>query len=94
MLHILDLSGQHIKSFTAHTASVSDISMDVTGDFIATASIDGETSTTRATGYYKSYGRSSRLHWNATLRTGRRAFALWLGNSFIQLEAASTDCCP
>ncbi|EIW51779.1 vacuolar protein sorting-associated protein 41 [Trametes versicolor FP-101664 SS1] len=42
MLHILDLSGQHIKSFTAHTASVSDISMDVTGDFIATASIDGQ----------------------------------------------------
>ncbi|KAJ8501707.1 hypothetical protein ONZ51_g465 [Trametes cubensis] len=42
MLHILDLSGQHIKSFTAHSASVSDISMDVTGDFIATASIDGQ----------------------------------------------------
>ncbi|KAI0351535.1 vacuolar protein sorting-associated protein 41 [Trametes cingulata] len=42
MLHILDLSGQHIKSFPGHSASVSDISMDVTGDFIATASIDGQ----------------------------------------------------
>lgn len=42
MLHILDLSGQHIKSFPAHSASVSDISVDLTGDFIATASIDGE----------------------------------------------------
>ncbi|KAI8982914.1 vacuolar protein sorting-associated protein 41 [Trametes punicea] len=42
MLHILDLLGQHIKSFTAHSASVSDISIDATGDFIATASIDGQ----------------------------------------------------
>ncbi|KAI0766345.1 vacuolar protein sorting-associated protein 41 [Trametes elegans] len=42
MLHILDLSGQHIKSFTGHSASVNDISMDITGDFIATASIDGQ----------------------------------------------------
>ncbi|KAH9848839.1 vacuolar protein sorting-associated protein 41 [Lenzites betulinus] len=42
MLHILDLSGQHIKSFPAHSASVSDISVDLTGDFIATASIDGQ----------------------------------------------------
>ena len=41
-LHVLDLSGQHIKSFAAHTASVLDISLDVAGDWIATASIDGE----------------------------------------------------
>ncbi|CDO75230.1 hypothetical protein BN946_scf184895.g10 [Trametes cinnabarina] len=40
MLHILDLSGQHIKSLRAHSASVLDISIDLTGDFIATASID------------------------------------------------------
>ncbi|KAJ2966671.1 hypothetical protein NUW54_g13739 [Trametes sanguinea] len=42
MLHILDLSGQHIKSLRAHSASVLDISMDAAGDFIATASIDGQ----------------------------------------------------
>ncbi|KAI9069075.1 vacuolar protein sorting-associated protein 41 [Trametes sanguinea] len=42
MLHILDLSGQHIKSLRAHSASVLDISMDATGEFIATASIDGQ----------------------------------------------------
>lgn len=42
MLHILDLSGRHFKSFEPHTASVSDISIDVTAEFVATASIDGE----------------------------------------------------
>ncbi|OBZ70108.1 Vacuolar protein sorting-associated protein 41 [Grifola frondosa] len=40
MLHILDLAGQHIKSFEPHSASVSDVSMDVTAEFVATASID------------------------------------------------------
>jgi len=44
MLHILDLSGQHIKSFEVHSASVTDISMDITAEWIATTSIDGETS--------------------------------------------------
>ncbi|PCH40689.1 hypothetical protein WOLCODRAFT_117498 [Wolfiporia cocos MD-104 SS10] len=42
MLHILDLSGQHVKSFEAHTASVTDIAMDVSADWVATASIDGQ----------------------------------------------------
>ncbi|KAI0940385.1 hypothetical protein AcV5_001504 [Taiwanofungus camphoratus] len=42
MLHILDLSGRHFKSFEPHTASVSDISIDVTAEFVATASIDGQ----------------------------------------------------
>ena len=41
-LHVLDLTGQPVKSFAAHSASVLDISMDITGDWIATASIDGE----------------------------------------------------
>ncbi|PIL28149.1 hypothetical protein GSI_09686 [Ganoderma sinense ZZ0214-1] len=41
-LHVLDLAGQPIKSFAAHSASVLDISMDITGDWIATASIDGQ----------------------------------------------------
>lgn len=42
MLHILDLHGNYIKSFAVHSASVADICMDVTGDIVATASIDGE----------------------------------------------------
>ncbi|TBU65241.1 vacuolar assembling protein VPS41 [Dichomitus squalens] len=41
-LHVLDLAGQPVKSFAAHTASILDISMDSTGDWIATASIDGQ----------------------------------------------------
>ncbi|KAH9928463.1 vacuolar protein sorting-associated protein 41, partial [Epithele typhae] len=41
-LHLLDLAGQLVKSFAAHTASIMDISLDITGDWIATASIDGQ----------------------------------------------------
>ncbi|KAK2464836.1 hypothetical protein APHAL10511_003135 [Amanita phalloides] len=42
IVHILDLTGQRIKSFKPHMASIVDISMDATGDFVATASIDGQ----------------------------------------------------
>ncbi|KZT06554.1 vacuolar protein sorting-associated protein 41 [Laetiporus sulphureus 93-53] len=42
MLHVLDLSGHHIKSFEPHTASITDISVDVNGEWFATASIDGQ----------------------------------------------------
>ncbi|KAI0685116.1 vacuolar assembling protein VPS41 [Cerioporus squamosus] len=41
-LHILGLDSQLIKPFAPHSASVLDISMDMTGDWIATASIDGQ----------------------------------------------------
>ncbi|EMD40305.1 hypothetical protein CERSUDRAFT_121110 [Gelatoporia subvermispora B] len=41
-LHILDLSGQHIKSFDVHSASVNDISIDSTAEWVATASLDGQ----------------------------------------------------
>ncbi|OCH94458.1 vacuolar protein sorting-associated protein 41 [Obba rivulosa] len=41
-LHILDLNGQHIKSFSVHSASVNDISIDVTAEWVATASLDGQ----------------------------------------------------
>ncbi|KAJ7583660.1 vacuolar assembling protein VPS41 [Mycena floridula] len=40
-LHILDLSGKRIRSYRHHNASIVDISMDSTGDWIGTASIDG-----------------------------------------------------
>lgn len=42
MLHILELSGQLIKSFQVHSAAVMDISMDETAEWVATASIDGQ----------------------------------------------------
>jgi vacuolar protein sorting-associated protein 41 len=40
--HILDLTGQRIKTFKPHTASVVDMCFDATADFIGTASMDGE----------------------------------------------------
>ena len=43
MLHILSLAGELVKSFQPHSASVTDIAIDVTGEWAATASIDGET---------------------------------------------------
>ncbi|KAJ8075963.1 Vacuolar protein sorting-associated protein 41 [Marasmius tenuissimus] len=41
-LHLFDLSGKRIKSFKPHQASVVDISVDSTGDFVGTASMDGQ----------------------------------------------------
>ena len=41
-MHVFHLAGERIKSFKPHQASVSDIEMDSTADFVATASIDGE----------------------------------------------------
>lgn len=41
IVHILDLTGKRLKSYKPHMASVVDISIDSTGDFVATASIDG-----------------------------------------------------
>ncbi|KAG5644802.1 hypothetical protein DXG03_007624 [Asterophora parasitica] len=42
IVHILDLDGKRIKSFKPHMASIIDIFMDSTADFVATASIDGQ----------------------------------------------------
>ena len=39
---MFNLAGERTKSFKPHQASVSDIEMDSTADFVATASIDGE----------------------------------------------------
>lgn len=41
IIHILDLTGTRIKSYKPHMASIVDISLDSTADFVATASIDG-----------------------------------------------------
>ncbi|KAJ7446892.1 hypothetical protein B0H11DRAFT_2083691 [Mycena galericulata] len=42
LVHILDLAGNRIKSYKPHMASVIDISMDETAEYVATASIDGQ----------------------------------------------------
>ncbi|KAJ4482441.1 hypothetical protein J3R30DRAFT_3854844, partial [Lentinula aciculospora] len=42
IVHLLDLSGGRIKSYKSHQASVVDICVDETSEFIATASIDGQ----------------------------------------------------
>ncbi|KAJ7149078.1 hypothetical protein C8R43DRAFT_925340 [Mycena crocata] len=42
IVHILDLTGNRIKSYKPHMASVIDIAMDETAEYIATASIDGQ----------------------------------------------------
>jgi vacuolar protein sorting-associated protein 41 len=42
IVHILGLNGKRIKSYKPHLASIIDISMDSTGDFVSTASLDGE----------------------------------------------------
>ncbi|KAJ3808159.1 hypothetical protein F5876DRAFT_46601 [Lentinula aff. lateritia] len=42
IVHLLDLNGGRIKSYKSHQASIVDICVDETGDFIATASIDGQ----------------------------------------------------
>ncbi|KAI0684181.1 vacuolar protein sorting-associated protein 41 [Cytidiella melzeri] len=42
IIHVLTLDGERIKSVKPHSASVTDISVDETADFIATASLDGQ----------------------------------------------------
>ncbi|TFK43987.1 vacuolar assembling protein VPS41 [Crucibulum laeve] len=42
IIHILSLTGTRIKSYKPHMASVVDIVLDTTGDFVGTASIDGQ----------------------------------------------------
>ncbi|KAI5983094.1 hypothetical protein EDD15DRAFT_2318116 [Pisolithus albus] len=42
IVHVLDMTGKRIKSYKPHQASISDMEMDHTADFVATASIDGQ----------------------------------------------------
>lgn len=41
MVHILDFQGTKVKSYRPHAATVNCIDLDATGDFVATASVDG-----------------------------------------------------
>ncbi|KAF8644880.1 hypothetical protein AX16_008217, partial [Volvariella volvacea WC 439] len=43
IIHVMDLTGKRIKSYKPHVASIMDISLDATADFVATASMDGQT---------------------------------------------------
>ncbi|KAI0075229.1 vacuolar assembling protein VPS41 [Panus rudis PR-1116 ss-1] len=42
IIHVLDLNGKRVKSTKPHSASIIDISVDETADFIGTASLDGQ----------------------------------------------------
>ncbi|KAJ3030993.1 UNVERIFIED_CONTAM: Vacuolar protein sorting-associated protein 41, partial [Siphonaria sp. JEL0065] len=42
VVHILDMSGNNVKRFECHFACVNDISIDTSGEFVASASDDGK----------------------------------------------------
>ncbi|KAJ7717660.1 hypothetical protein B0H16DRAFT_1610599 [Mycena metata] len=42
IIHMLDLAGNRIKSYKPHMASIIDVAVDETGEYVATASIDGQ----------------------------------------------------
>jgi vacuolar protein sorting-associated protein 41 len=42
IVHVFDFTGTRVKSYRPHAASILDLSMDATGDFVATASVDGQ----------------------------------------------------
>ncbi|KAL5487517.1 VPS41 [Sanghuangporus weigelae] len=42
IVHVLDYAGERVKSFRPHTASIIDMCFDTAGEFVATASIDGQ----------------------------------------------------
>jgi len=46
MIYILDFSGNEIKRFPAHTGTITDLSIDGNGDYIASSSDDGNTNET------------------------------------------------
>jgi len=74
IIHILDLNGNRIKSYKPHMASVVDISLDATADFVATASIDG--------GIFNFLTLIKCLPYLLT-RTGRRALAIYTGDLLV-----------
>ena len=41
MVHILDYLGNRVQSYRPHSASINEMCIDTTGDFVATASVDG-----------------------------------------------------
>ena len=41
IVHVLDYLGNRIQSYRPHSASINDICIDTTSDFVGTASVDG-----------------------------------------------------
>ena len=41
IIHLIDHSGERVKSYRPHSASVLDLCFDTDADFVASASIDG-----------------------------------------------------
>ena len=41
IIHVLDYSGERVKSYRPHSASINDMCFDSASEFIATASVDG-----------------------------------------------------
>ncbi|PAV21458.1 vacuolar assembling VPS41 [Pyrrhoderma noxium] len=42
IIHVLDYSGERVKSYRPHSASINDMCFDSASEFIATASVDGQ----------------------------------------------------
>lgn len=83
IIHILDLTGKRIKSYKPHMASIVDISLDATADFVATASIDG------GLPVYD----TENFALTRFVRTGRCAFPLVNRELFLRHETADADHC-
>ncbi|KAK7454562.1 Vacuolar protein sorting-associated protein 41 [Stygiomarasmius scandens] len=81
VVHLLDISGNLIKSYKRHMASVSDIFVDETSEFIATSSIDGQVSI---------ISLSTKEHYNFDLR--RPMLTVCLEPSFSKHSTRSFVC--
>ncbi|TFK29012.1 hypothetical protein FA15DRAFT_678099 [Coprinopsis marcescibilis] len=73
IVHIMDVSGKRLKSYKPHLASIVDIEFDETGEWIATASIDGQVFV-RSIGLTP--GSSSNEHYSFDLKRPMRAIAM------------------
>lgn len=81
--HILDLTGQRIKTFKPHTASIVDMCFDTAAEFIGTASMDGKYSSP-----------SSFPHLIFQTRTGIHPFHFWSGVLCFQHETPAEELSP
>lgn len=81
----MTLSGERLKSFKPHGASISDIIMDATGDFVGTSSIDGMTFLPKL---------SSITFNSGVIRTDRHSFAFYDRGLCIRPETTYADIGP
>lgn len=81
----MTLSGERLKSFKPHGASISDIIMDATADFVGTSSIDGKTSPIEL----RPITFNSRV-----IRTDRYSFAFYQRGLCFRFETTHADIGP